>query len=228
MKRISLLLFFLLLAGCSKKSPGPTTYSIQNNSSNTLYGFTSYYYDGSNFKELSEHGDLAPGASTDYVTTDYDAIDFYFSYDPQGVLFYSSQSFTLNLHVKNLLEVNDNTSVDGGTTYYVLNQSDFDLINVISFYFSNSQILDEVDHGDLSTGTRSEVVSTDRSEIYVEFQLQAGGDLYVVNDPYPISDGNLNSLAVTNSTQITNLSTGKIVNGKDLIAGEIRLQDRAK
>jgi len=217
MKKISLFISLLLLIGCSKKEPGPTTFSITNSSSNTLYGFTTYYYDGANYKELTQHGDLDPGASTEFTTTAFDAIDFYFSYDPQGVDFYSVTSFTLNQHVKNLFDITDNTELDGGTTFYVYNQSDQELFNVESFSLSGSTKDNIINLGDLPSGTRSTIEYANSGETYLEFQLVQGGDTYRVNNPYTISDGVLNVLNINNSTSVTNLTatTYKIVNNSD-------------
>jgi len=196
------LIYLMFLMSCGDDPAPPTTFSVVNMSSNTIYGFTTYYSDGDNLIDKFQHGDLEPGDTTNTIITENYRIDFYFSYDPGGVKFYSGIPFTLKFNTDNILEINDNVFVEGGTTYHVQNNTVFTLLNVVSYYISIDAKTDQVFHGDIEPDARSAIFSTSRDQIYIEFQLEYNGGLLGVADPFPIIENGRNELRINMDTQL--------------------------
>jgi hypothetical protein len=203
MKRLKLILFIpilLVIAGCEIKKP-ETTYSFKNNSSNTLYDFSTYYWDGDNFIDEIYHGTLGLNQITEKVETHRSEIDFSFSFDPGGILYVSSDPYPVGRNKSNNFIIDDNTYIYGGTTYYVVNSTSQTLYDLCTFYWDGSDIYDVVEHSSLYSGFRTEHVRTDWDYIYVAFALTAYGDYYVT-DAFSISYNSINSLVINDYTDI--------------------------
>lgn len=203
MKRFRLAIFIpilLVIAGCEIKKP-ETTYSFKNNSSDVLYDFTTYYWDGANYLDEIYHGTLELNQVTEKVETHRPEIDFVFSYDPGGILYISSNPYTVNRNKSNTFIIDDNTYIYGGTTYYVVNSTSETLYDICTFCWDGLDIYDVVEHGNLYSGFRTEHVRTDEYSIYVAFALTSYGDYYVT-DAFPITYNSINSLVINNNTDI--------------------------
>jgi hypothetical protein len=201
MKRFILILFIpvLLMASCEIKKP-ETTYSFRNNSSNVLYDFSTYYWDGASYADEIYHGTLELNQVTEKVETHRSEIDFCFSFDPGGILYISSNPYPVSRNKSNTFNIDDNTSIYG-TTYYVVNSSSQTLYDLCTFYWDGSDIYDVVEHSNLYSGYRTEHVRTDRYSIYIAFALTAYGDYYVT-DSYSITYNSINSLVINDYTDI--------------------------
>lgn len=87
------------------------TYSFKNNSTVTLYNFSSYYWTGSEIVELVEHGTLNQGEETDIVITERTEIDFYYTSADESNLCISYEPYQLTINKHNDLIVDNDTDV---------------------------------------------------------------------------------------------------------------------
>lgn len=88
------------------------TYAFKNNKSATLYSFSSYYWDGQDTKDWTEHGDLAPGATTDAIITDRIEIDFaFYSSSAQTSMCISFEPYSLIVNKHNEFIIDGSTQV---------------------------------------------------------------------------------------------------------------------
>ncbi len=90
------------------------------------------------------------------------------------------------------------------TSYVVKNSSSVTLYSVMSFYWTGSDIIEEVDHGTLSSGSQSSEVITERLTIDVAFQFYYNGvlTLALVYDPYDLTANYRNTLSITDNTTL--------------------------
>jgi hypothetical protein len=203
MKRSRLILFIpilLVIASCEKEKP-ETSYLFKNNSSDIMYDFSTYYWDGSDFLDEIYHGTLGVDEVTEKIKTHRPDIDFSFAFDPGGILYVSANPYTIIRNKRNTFIIDNNTSIYGGTTYYVLNSSLQTLYDLYTFYWDGSDFYDMVDHNNLYSGYRTEHVRTDRSYIYATFALSAYGDYYVT-DAFSIEYNSINSIVINKYTDI--------------------------
>ncbi len=90
------------------------------------------------------------------------------------------------------------------TSYIVKNSSSVTLYSVMSFYWTGSDIIEDVDHGTLSSGSQSSEVITERLTIDVAFQFYYNGvlTLALVYTPYDLTENELNYLDIDDDTEI--------------------------
>ena len=91
----------------------PTTYSIQNLSSVTLYDVTSYYWDGVDFLDEVDHGTLNVGYQTAEVVTEYSEICVDFKLETGGGWYLVLDPYPITQNTVNYLVINDETEVYG-------------------------------------------------------------------------------------------------------------------
>ena len=91
------------------------------------------------------------------------------------------------------------------TSYIVRNLSSYTLYTVISFYWDGSNVIDEIMHGDMNSGSESAEVITTHNTIDVAFYL-SDGYLYLVTDPYALLPNTSNYLDIYDHTNITSNS----------------------
>jgi PKD repeat protein len=95
----------------------PTTYSIQNLSSVTLYEVTSYYWDGSDIYDEVDHGTLNIGYQTAEVITEWDEIYVDFKLEAGGDWYEVADPYYMIQNTVNYCVINDDTEVWGPYTF---------------------------------------------------------------------------------------------------------------
>ena len=152
------------IISCEKEKP-KTTYSFKNNSSQTLYGLTTYYLDGTTRVNQIEHGTMWIGTETEQIETDNPQINFSFSYDPDGIKYENADPNYVKGETHNRFIFDNNTDINGGSTYYILASVGVSFNNLTSYYWNGTEKLDLVQHGNLPNGCRTRHVRTDRNAI---------------------------------------------------------------
>lgn len=89
----------------------PTTYIVRNYSSYVLYDVMSYYWDSYDVYDLVSHGTLDSYEDSDEVLTSRTLIDVAFRFEPGGDLILVADSYSLSIHYRNYLLINDQTQV---------------------------------------------------------------------------------------------------------------------
>ena len=88
------------------------TYAFKNNTSATLYSFSTYYWDGEDTQDWTEHGNLAPGATTDAVITERIEIDFgFYSSSDETTACISPEPYSLIVNTHNEIIIDGSTQV---------------------------------------------------------------------------------------------------------------------
>ena len=85
------------------------------------------------------------------------------------------------------------------TSYRIYNGSSFGLY-FYSYYWSNNQMYDLVDHGYLNPNGYSGYTKTERDYITVRFKK--GNVTYVVASPYHLTEHTTNTMTVTDNTLV--------------------------
>ena len=93
--------------------PAPTTYSVKNNSSSTLYSVCSYYWDGTSILDFILHGTLSIGEQTKQIETDRDEISLGFK-DVFGNTYIVVYPYQIIKNTHNLLIIDDDTTIYSG------------------------------------------------------------------------------------------------------------------
>jgi PKD repeat protein len=107
-----------------------TTYIFHNSTSFDLSNFCSFYWDGANILDFTQHGLLERTQETRIVITTRSEIMFAFRY---GDVFYTSAvAFLLLPDFQNVLTITDNTPINGG-------KGTTDIIEHLKYKFSNSK-----------------------------------------------------------------------------------------
>ena len=77
------------------------TYTFTNNSSFTLYNFSSYYWNGEEIEDWTEHGTLSKGATTDIIITERTNIEIGYTSADESMICISFDSFILTIDQHN-------------------------------------------------------------------------------------------------------------------------------
>ena len=87
-----------------------TTYSVKNNCTFKLYTVVSYYWDGNNVKDYTEHGTLDPTEETETILTNRNQIDVAFT-SSDGTLCLVFDTYGINSGSHNTLIITGDTYV---------------------------------------------------------------------------------------------------------------------
>ena len=202
-KTIGFFLFLIFALSCEKEEP--TTYVFKNETRLKLHDFSTFYWDGDVRLEEKNHGDLSPGKETNPITTINPQIDFSFSYDADGIEYVSVYTNEIVANKNNVFNIDNETRVFGGTTYFIINNSSYPVYNFSTMFYNGNNVEDLIDHGTLQPGDRTEHVKTTRSEIYIFFTDAL--DLYNSNAfigvyPYTIYPNIINKLIFDDETTV--------------------------
>jgi PKD repeat protein len=86
-----------------------------------------------------------------------------------------------------------------GITYAIINTTGAVCNNLCSFSFNGSEITDLVEHGTLSTMRSTDIVITDKTEIYIAFTYSYY--TLISADPFILKENCHNDLKITSSTK---------------------------
>jgi hypothetical protein len=190
MKPIYLALLTVLtvfLQGCYPDPVANFNYSYTDNVAPAEVTFTNLSTDAEEY--LWDFGDGNSSTSSSPTHTYDDGGDFMITLRATGRGGNASTSKSINI-------------LDP-TTYSVRNLSTVTLFNVTSYYWDGGDyIYDEVNHGTIYNGGQSAEVITERSEIYVDFKFEPGGDWYLVWDPYYLTQNMVNYLVIDGNTVV--------------------------